>query len=174
MLLLSLLFLNLFLDKPLFLLLFSFFSLLFHLKHSHLFSISIIVLSCLFIHTSIVIISSTIIFTSCYSWEWSNSNIFTQKLLSGKIVHEIFSCNVSLIFTFFLSHNLFQLFTNSFCNFFKHKSQGLLLHFIIIGCNIFSKLLINFLNNSLTPSFDLIIDKIYFLLKLICFIFSLG
>ena len=91
-----------------------------------------------------------------------------QEFLGGKVVHEVLGSDVTSIFLIFLGNDLLKLFADGLRDHFEEERQGL---FGLVSMDVLSKLLVDFLNNSGAPSSNLIVNKVYFLAKLISLLF---
>ena len=175
MLLLGLLLLDLLLNLPLLLLFFCLLADFLHLDHPHLvkFSVAVRILT-LLVHTSVIVIGSSVVIAARHSRERADADVLTQELLGGEVVHEVLGSDVSLVLALLLSHDLLELLANCLGYLFKQECQCFSIQIVVERLNVLSKLLVYLLDHPRAPSFNLVVYQVDFLLQLDCFLLSLS
>jgi len=78
-----------------------------------------------------------------------DTDVFVQELFSSEIVHEVFSSDIASLLVSIFEQDLVQTLDDSLHDFLKSEVHRLLL--LVVGSNVFAKLLVNFLDDSREP-----------------------
>lgn len=109
------------------------------------------------------IVCLAVLFAAGHSREWPDSDVLVQELLGGEIVHEVLGGNVVSIILVFLLDDLIELLANSLADLLKQEGES----FVLVNTDILVELLVSFLDYSLAPALDLIVNEVNFLIELI-------
>ena len=91
------------------------------------------------------------------AWLRSHTDIFLHEVISCKVGHEILWRNKTSLFVVFLHDDLLQLLANSLSDLLEAESDGL----VLVRTHILVELLVDLLNYSVAPRFNLFIYQLH-------------